>query len=68
MEPIALALLGVSVLFGFGVFRIGTQSDWHWIAALLAALVPVAFTFFLGLIGLIVGGAFLVSVWKASNV
>ncbi len=61
-------LLGVSVVMGLIVFRIGKNADWHWAAALMAAAIPIAFTFFLGLIGLLIGGAFVSAVWKASNV
>jgi len=68
MEPIALTLLCVSVIMALVVFRTGIQSDWGWVGALIAALVPVTFTFFLGIIGLLIGGVFMASVWKASNV
>lgn len=62
------ALLGIAAIMGVAVFRLGLNADWHWVAALLAAAVPVAFTFFMGIIGLLVGGAFVAAVWKASEV
>jgi len=67
MEAIGLILLGISLILGFAVFRLGVGADWHWAAALVAALVPVGFTFFLGIIGLIIGGVFVGVIWKATS-
>ena len=39
---------------GFAVFRMGVGADWHWAGALVAALIPIAFTFLLGFLGLII--------------
>ena len=66
MEALGLILLGISLFLGLAVFRLGVRADWHWAGALVAALVPIAFTFFLGIIGLIIGGVFLGAVWKTT--
>lgn len=61
--------LGISLFLALLVFRLGYRDgDWHWGAALGAALIPVAFTFFLGIIGFIVAIAFTVAVWKATSI
>ena len=39
-------LLALAAIMGLATFRIGRNADWHWAAALLAAMIPVAFTFF----------------------
>lgn len=64
-----LILVGISLIFALLVFRLGYRDgDWHWGAALAAAAIPVAFTFFLGIIGILVAIAFTVAVWKAVSI
>ena len=67
LSMFGLVFLGLAVAIGGGVFRVGVGAGWHWGKALAAAAVPVAFTFFLGFIGLLIGAAFLVAVWKAAG-
>lgn len=64
---IALIFLGVAVVIGIIVFRLGLGADWHWAYCVLAALVPIAFTFFLGIIGLIISAVFAGAVYKATG-
>jgi hypothetical protein len=62
---IPLLFLSVSFLMGFLVFRAGRSTGWHWFGALAAAVVPVAFTFFLGLIGLFIAIAYTMAIYKS---
>ena len=66
MGALGLLLLGISLVIAFAVFKLGRGADWHWVGALAAAFVPVVFTFFLGVIGLVIGGVFLGAIWKAT--
>ncbi|MEM1354825.1 MAG: hypothetical protein AAGC44_10660 [Planctomycetota bacterium] len=66
---IVLVLLGISLFLAILVFRMGYRDgDWHWGAALAVALIPVAFTLFLGIIGFIVAIGFTVAIWKATSI
>ena len=67
MSGIALIFLGAAVLMAVGVFRMGNGSGWHWGWATVAALVPIAFTLFLGILGLLISGAYFVSIWKVTT-
>ena len=66
MSPIVITILVIALIPTLGTFWIGHRSGWHWGAALAAAAIPLVFAFFLGIIGLIIGFAFLVAVWKAN--
>lgn len=62
-------LLGLSVIPAMLVFRFGYRDGgWHWGAALATALIPIAFTYFMGIIGLIIAIAFAAAVWKATSI
>ena len=54
--------LALSVL----AFRLSTGMGWHWGSAVFLGLVPLAATYFLGLIGLLAGAAFVGSLYKAT--
>ena len=60
--------LFVAIALGMGVvvFRLGHNAGWHWGGCGAAAVVPVVFTYFLGIIGLLIGGAFMAAIWKAA--
>lgn len=66
MTPFAIAILLIALIPTFATFWIGHRSGWHWGAALAAAAIPLAFTFFLGIIGLLIAFAFVTAVWKAN--
>lgn len=66
MNELAIVFLGISLVFAVITYRIGSQAGWHWGAALAAAFVPIVFTFFCGILGVGVGFAFVVAVWKAN--
>ena len=61
-----MMFLVLGCALGALVFRFCTNAGWHWGAALGAALVPVAFTGFLGLLGLLISGAFVSAMYKAT--
>ncbi|MEX1088272.1 MAG: hypothetical protein WEC36_03530 [Phycisphaeraceae bacterium] len=63
---LGIVFLGIACLIALAVFRMGVSAGWHWGGALGAALIPIAFTFFLGIIGLLIAGAFLAAIWKAT--
>lgn len=63
---LGIVLLIVACLIGIIVFKLGRDAGWHWAGALFVALIPVAFTFFLGIIGLLIAGAFAGAIWKAT--
>ena len=58
--------LVIACIIGFIVFRLGVGADWHWVGALRATLIPIAFTYFLGIIGLLIFAAFVAAIWRAT--
>jgi hypothetical protein len=62
-----IAFLALGCVFGAIVYYLGTGADWHWGAALAAALVPVAFTYFMGVLGLLISAAFVAAIYKATT-
>lgn len=62
-----IVLLVIALIMGVAVFKIGSDAGWHWGGGIAAALVPIGFTFFLGILGLIIGGFFVAAVWKANG-
>ena len=61
-----LIFLGIAFVLALFVFRVGSQAGWHWGQCLAGALVPIVFTFFLGILGVGIGFAFVVAVWKVN--
>ena len=61
-----LIFLGVGIILGAMTFRLGRNADWHWAAALVVALVPIGFTFFMGILGLLISAVFVGSLYKAT--
>ncbi len=53
-----LIILVIGCGLGALVFRLGTNAGRHWGAALGVALVPIAFTFVLGVLGLLISALF----------
>jgi hypothetical protein len=64
MNPAALVFLLLSIGLGFLVFWVTQRAGWHWALALAVAAIPLTFTFFLGVIGLLVGALFAAAMYK----
>lgn len=60
-------LLFVAAILGVLVFILGLRGGWHWAGAGVAALLPVAFTFFMGVIGLLIAFGFVFSIYKLTS-
>jgi hypothetical protein len=56
----------VGLALGAMVFRLSIGSGWHWAVGLLLGLIPIAATFFLGLIGLLGAGLFVGALYQAT--
>ena len=64
MAPVVL-LIGVAL--AVVTYLIGSQAGWSWWAARLVALIPLAFCFFLGVVGVLVSALFVPAVWKMAD-
>jgi hypothetical protein len=64
MNPMAVVFLGISVVLGGLAFMVGSTWSTHW--RVLAALVPIAATFFIGFFGLFIGVFFVAALYKMS--
>lgn len=60
-------LLAAAAIMGLAVLQLGRKADWHWSAALLTGPLLLAFTYSLGMLGLLIGGDFVAAVRKATN-
>ena len=58
-----LIALGLGVM----VFRLATGNEWHWALGLFLALIPLAFTLVLGIIGLLIAAVFVGAAYKAAG-
>jgi hypothetical protein len=58
-------LLVAAVLSAMAL-RVSLGMGWHWVAALLMAAIPLAATYFVGLIGLLASAVFVGGLYKAS--
>ena len=58
-----LVLLMMAVVLGLLAFWVGSEWGVHW--RILAALVPIVATFFVGLLGLFIGVFFVAALYKA---
>ncbi len=67
MNPLAIVILLVAVGLGVLVFRLAWSQGWHWGLGLLLALLPVAVTFFFGILGLLGSALFVGALYKASG-
>jgi hypothetical protein len=67
MDLIGIALLCVALGLSFMVFRLATGNGWHWSLAVFLALIPIGFTLFLGIIGLLIAGVFVGAAYKAAG-
>lgn len=65
---IGLVLLAFAVAIGVAVWWLGREAGWHWGVSVGAGLVPVGFTFFLGIFGVLISIAFLGAIWRAAAV
>jgi hypothetical protein len=63
---IGIAILLVALALSVLAFRLSTGMGWHWGSAAFLGLVPLAATYFFGLIGLLGAAAFVGSLYKAS--
>jgi hypothetical protein len=61
---LGIIFLAIGLALGIVVFFLGTRANWHWGWALASAAVPVTFVFFLGIIGLLIAGAFVAAIYK----
>jgi hypothetical protein len=67
MSPVAIVVLLFAVGLAVLVFRLSVGGfGWHWAVGLLLAAIPVAATFFFGLIGLLGAALFVGALYKAS--
>ena len=66
MSPLEILFLCVPLVLGVLAFRVTVGMGWHWTAAVFFALVPLAATYFVGLIGLLGSAAFVGALYKAS--
>ena len=67
MELLTVLFLLVGVGGGVWVYRMGSSACWHTGWSVAAALVPLLFTFFLGLFGLLIAFAFIGAIWKLTT-
>jgi hypothetical protein len=67
MELAEIAFLCVALGLSVMVFRLASGNGWHWTLALFLALIPLGFTFFLGIIGLLLAGVFVGAAYKAAG-
>ena len=56
----------IPVVLGVLAFRVAAGMGWHWLTAVIFGLVPLAATFFLGVIGLLGSAVFVGGLYKAS--
>lgn len=61
-----VVMLVIGFLLGALVFKLGRDSDWNTVGTLLAALVPAALCYYMGVIGLLVAAAYVGALWKAA--
>lgn len=64
--PHSIVFLLIGVGFGVAVFLMGRRAGWHWGGAVAVGVVPMVFTFFLGFLGLLIAGAFLAAIYRAT--
>ena len=58
--------MGIGVILGIAVFRLSLSMGWHWALAIFLAAIPIAGTFFLGIIGLLASAVFVGALYKAT--
>jgi len=61
-----IVFLGIAAVFALFTYRIGYQAGWHWGASLACAAIPIVFTIFLGILGVLIGAMFVTALWKAN--
>jgi hypothetical protein len=66
MSPLGGVILFVALVLSVLAFRVTAGMGWHWSAAVFFALVPLAATYFLGIIGLLGSAVFVGGLYKAS--
>jgi hypothetical protein len=66
MDLIGLVLLGVALVLAVLVFRLCLTLGWHWSAGLLLGTIPLAATFFFGIIGLLGSALAVGGLYKAA--
>ena len=66
MDTLDLFLLGISLIIAMVVFWLGLAADWPWGGAVVAALVPIAFTLFFGIVGIVISVIYLGAIFKAT--
>ena len=66
MEPAELILPGIALVLGFMLYRLAVGNDWHWAFGAFLALMPLGFTLFLGIYGLLISAVFVGGVYKAT--
>ena len=66
MDPAELILPGIALVLGFMLYRLAVGNDWHWGFGVFLALMPLGFTFVLGIYGLLISAVFVGGVYKAT--
>jgi hypothetical protein len=56
----------IPIALGVMAFRVSADMGWRWPAAVFMGLVPLAATYFLGIIGLLASAVFVGGLYKAS--
>jgi hypothetical protein len=57
----------IAIVLAILVFGLAKRSDWHWGVALGLAAIPIAFTVFLGIYGVIIAAIFTASMYKVGT-
>jgi len=64
---VGIFLLPIAAILGILVFILAKRGGWHWGGALVAAIMPLVFTFFMGILGLLLGFGFTFSIYKLTS-
>jgi hypothetical protein len=64
MSGLEVGLLAIALGLAVMVFRLSIRFGWHWSMCLILAAVPLAATFFFGIIGLLGSAVFVGGMYK----
>ena len=67
MSTAGVVFLLIGLVFAAATYWVGVRAGWSKLAAILVALIPVAFCFFMGIIGVLISAVFLPAVYKAAD-
>ena len=67
MSTAGVVFLLIGLGFAAATYWVGVRAGWSKLTAVLVALIPVAFCFFMGIIGVLISAVFLPAVYKAAD-